>query len=445
MTPKYNSLLKQLILSSLCLLAVGFSIECTTDSNIISPLSQSDKSTAVSPEAMSNASKEPGIQWMRTVAKFDQNLGIAYYQPYYSMQTQDRGYAIFGTTTLDAADKSTIRIIKADKSGNPLWEKVFACSNTTMGQPWKNGLLADSNFLFLSVIETDDKGFAILGTIGAMREDFRAVWLIKTDPDGNKLWDKLFKKDVKLWAKSIRQTPDGGYIIGADTGYGTKPLMFAIRIDDSGKQIWEKAIPKEGASLNSIIPTSDGGFQVCATVTERVGFPFILLKKIDAVGNNVWEKSIGSEDKYTANSMILMKNGDIAIAGRISLPIKLPGNFLDSLLIKTDNLGNLIWKKVFGNGQFMCVNETKDGDLILGGSKSLPPEKGESFGRSIAWILKADHLGEKTWEMNFVEEEKGCCYSAQQTTDGGYCLSAVIRTQSDSSSDSLRTILIKLM
>ena len=76
-----------------------------------------------------------------------------------------------------------------------------------------------------SVQQTSDGGYILAGptkSYGAGSYDF---WLVKTDSNGNKEWDKTFGGTFADFAHSVQQTTDGDYIIaGSTVPYGDSSI-----------------------------------------------------------------------------------------------------------------------------------------------------------------------------------------------------------------------------
>jgi hypothetical protein len=172
-----------------------------------------------------------------------------------------------------------------------------------------------------SVQQTIDGGFIVAGYSESSDGDvsgnhgFRDYWIIKTDADGNLLWQTFLGGTEYDEAHSIIQLKEGGYLVagfaasanGDVTGNHGSYDFWVVKLDTEGNLEWNSCLG--GSSVDqsfSIEQTIDGGSVVAGQsnsnngdVSENHGGYDNWVVKLDTSGNVEWQKSFGgSADDY---------------------------------------------------------------------------------------------------------------------------------------------------
>lgn len=150
---------------------------------------------------------------------------------------------------------------------------------------------------------------------------------------------------------AVAQAADGGYAL---TGQWAGSHPYILRTDANGNTLWQTTL--SGIELGygtDIAPTSDGGFAITGH-RQPPNFdatPTLLLAKADAAGNLLWQQEFfqdypGMTDSIEYNigrQVVETPDGGLLAAGETSgVP------FSDVFMIKTDSGGNELWRQSYG-------------------------------------------------------------------------------------------------
>jgi hypothetical protein len=241
-------------------------------------------------------------------------------------------------------------------------------------------------------------------------------------------WQRSFGGSGTDDASCIRQTLDGGYIVGGyssssisgtktSTNFGSADCWI-VRLDQNGNQLWDRSFGETNFDiLRALQQTSEGGFILAG---GSLGDLWVV--RVDEHGDKQWERRFGSPGEEQAAALQQTSDGGFIAAGWTQSATGIP---FDGYVVRMNSDGNKLWEQSFGGSgqdQFFCLQETADGGFVVGGTISSFSSGTEGWGSWDFWLMKLDGSGSKLWEKLFGGTQKDEMHSLQQTADGGFIL-----------------------
>jgi hypothetical protein len=297
-------------------------------------------------------------------------------------QTTDGGFIIGGWTT-SFGQGIQVYLVKTDAQGNTQWSRTYGGSDVDD---------------CITVRQTSDGGYILVGSTYSYSAGGRDLYLIKTNPFGQMQWSKTYGGIRDDAGSCVEQSPDGGYVVtGYTESFAPHCWVYMLKTDPEGDSLWSKALTPSGSSWSSSVvvqQTSDTGYIItgyCVNDQEPGDdFDFFLIKT-DSQGDTIWTRTYDCGDYDWAGSVCQTYDGGYVVAGfaisyksdslihqhskypKLSAHIDMAeihksGSVIDGYLIKTDSLGDALWTKNLGGNHATDVQQTLDSSLaILGG------------------------------------------------------------------------------
>lgn len=295
------------------------------------------------------------LEWDRTFE------GFGYGGANFIRETGDGGFILTGSRNSD------LSLIRTDREGTMLWEKSYGDPEVSEGGS--------------SLDITSDGGYILVGNVGS------AVWLIRTDAEGNQLWDQNFTVIGDPYhsgdsGHAVVQTADGGYAVLATQYYyyyGPWSGLWLIRTDSEGNQLWERTYGGELCNSGTLLHRErDGSLLMLGSTWRPYGQYRSFLCSLDAEGDVIWSTSQGSRSTNFWNDLQPMPDGGYVFAGSTAS---------DLWLTRLREDGGEKWSIILGTAYCsegaQSLTSMRDGGFLAAGST-------DSYGAggSDAWLLK---------------------------------------------------------
>ncbi|PSR52709.1 hypothetical protein AHMF7605_03795 [Adhaeribacter arboris] len=370
--------------------------------------------------------------------------------------------------TLTGAGKVTV---KARQAGNDTYKSAEATQTflvmekSLVRKGWEKAFGGKYEDRLTAMIATFDGGYLVGGTSNSGKSGDKSnpgqpytkdYWIIKTDQQGNKLWDKSYGGTHQDKLAAIVATPDGGYLLGGTSESGisgdkTEAVRgdadyWVVKIDADGNKQWDKTFGGAKEDIfTALIATPDGGYLLGGTSesgisgdkTEAIrgGLDYWVVK-LDGTGKKLWDKTFGGIGVDNLAALAVGANGDYllggsSVSGYSGDKTQAKRALNDFWVVRINATGTKVWDRAYGGikGTYTdpwCTTgcnvttygesvlsgliTTPDGGFLLGGTSTAEPgaEKSEDnlsdkyTNLRKYWVVKINDQGKKEWDKTYV-------------------------------------------
>jgi len=287
---------------------------------------------------------------------------------------------------------------------------LYFISNYSYSQEWIRVYGDETSGVGRYVIETYDKGYLFLGS----RNSYKYGWLIKTDINGNILWDKrIGNNNNSNIPFNIEQTTDNGYIIsGSTTRYNSYYDVYIQKLDVCAEPEWCKLFsnPVDNDYGQRVKQLSDGGYLFLTRYLGDNPEHRTHLTKFNSIGEIEWQHVYAQSDSAMFGEegfdLLIVDDNRYLTTGWCYYPDpgQVGSGWRRPLLIMTDSLGELVWEKplVFdgyfhGNGNSSVIDNSMN-IYTIGQNVSGPNE------RDLPSLMKTSFVGNELYHANIIED-----------------------------------------
>ncbi len=385
---------------------------------------------------------QPVIEWERCIG------GSSFDQGNYVEQVSDGGYIVAGTTkSLDGHIQlgnngyEDAVGFKLNYFGQIEWHIVFGGSNFDLF--YSATEVADGGFVFLGVTASHDMG--VPGYAGSVDG-----FVVKTDAAGNVQWSRSVGILAFDEALSISSTDDGGVVLSGlvlsdipgNLSVYRGSDAYLMKLDVYGNTEWVRTFGGTSHDVaRSVSQTPDGGY-IAAVESWSEDYDFstissgcqycsrVALVKTNAIGEMEWIKPVGAigvlgaldESKYIEVVQPTADGGYVA-AGFFFSDYQ---NEVRSWIAKVDQDGDPEWETIIdgtGHEYLSDVKQTPDGGYVFAGISN-SPEFGTSgpyeSGMYDCMVGRLNSSGQIVWLKKYGGTHSDHARSVDCTTDGGY-------------------------
>ena len=215
-------------------------------------------------------------------------------------ETPDQGYMFIGYKNGPSGwTKGDLWILKTDSLLDTLWTSTYGGGGEDYG---------------ISIQPAADSGYIICGSTSSFGAGGKDAWLVRIDEQGDTLWTKTYGGALEDVAYGVNVTSDGGYVLSGyinGTGAWTAGDVWLLKTDPQGDTLWTRVYGGTSEEYGwDVYETIDHGY-----VTAGMGSGNAWLIRTDAQGDTLWTKMYGGAGAEAALALSVASDRGYIMAG----------------------------------------------------------------------------------------------------------------------------------
>ena len=228
-----------------------------------------------------------------------------------------------------------------------------------------------TGFMASSIISKEN-GYIVSGIgFDTVNNNYQSLYFFNVDSIGTVSNKSYFTRNgwnYYCFFSTLIELKNGGYCyVGEMDTANQNPIHFIIRFDENMDTLWTKIIPNDSVYWEKFCQmqeTSDHGFIFVGGKEITQNNLWVMLVKTDSLGNMLWKKTIAMPNMSGGAQIIETSDKGFLINGYSSSDTYKDGS---PFIIKTDSAGNVIWIKSIGGTEYdgsgsMAI--TNDGNYL---------------------------------------------------------------------------------
>jgi len=219
-------------------------------------------------------------------------------------ETEDGGYILCGATAT-ANNEDDLLVIKIDSLGNEEWSTQYGYS--------------DHEYMY-GIRQTTGGGYITAGWTRSLGS-YDDGYLVKLDAEGNVVWDRNYPGNSWDYFFIVLETPAGGFIAAgySDVYPGGPAQVWVVKTDADGNTIWNRYYGASDEDRAYALALSPNGYYIGAiTQSTPSGLYDVWLIEIDEDGDIIWDATYGDDDHQVCYSLIPTENDGLLVGGYTS-------------------------------------------------------------------------------------------------------------------------------